>query len=313
VRWPTGGSTLPTDYTFTGQRDEAGLGLMDYHARFYDPYLGRFVQADTIVPEPGNPQDLNRYSYVRNNALRYVDPTGFFSEEEIMGFFDVETWEQVLAYFEEGGSLEGKWGWLQVLRMAEVGDHVTVYSAPTSVLEPYYLDSVLAEYTTFFGTFAVSDGTLYLEHYRAGYPLKATQAGAASSGNFYRLQHHQWSGGPCCGLLYVPAGEIRYHTKFDPSQVDWTDVTLDAVGAVASIVAANEFVEAAQVAPDVAKAARAADAGLSWFGVGKSLLVDMDPVAAGLSFGGFAPGPIGGSCNVASMYWDLKPGFYQEP
>jgi RHS repeat-associated protein len=41
ARWPTGGSTLPTNYTFTGQRDEAGLGLMDYHARFYDPYLGR--------------------------------------------------------------------------------------------------------------------------------------------------------------------------------------------------------------------------------------------------------------------------------
>jgi len=28
------------------------------------------------VPEPGNPQALNRYSYVRNNSLRYTDPTG---------------------------------------------------------------------------------------------------------------------------------------------------------------------------------------------------------------------------------------------
>jgi RHS repeat-associated protein len=76
VRWPAGGSTLPTDYTFTGQRDEAGLGLMDYHARFYDPYLGRFISADTIVPEPGNPQDLNRYSYVLGNPLKYRDPSG---------------------------------------------------------------------------------------------------------------------------------------------------------------------------------------------------------------------------------------------
>jgi RHS repeat-associated protein len=76
VRWPTGGSTLPTDYTFTGQRDEAGLGLMDYHARFYDPYLGRFISADTIVPEPGNPQALNRYSYVGNNPVKFRDPSG---------------------------------------------------------------------------------------------------------------------------------------------------------------------------------------------------------------------------------------------
>ena len=39
--------------------------------------LGRFIQADSIVPAPGNPQSLNRYAYVYNNPLRYTDPTGF--------------------------------------------------------------------------------------------------------------------------------------------------------------------------------------------------------------------------------------------
>jgi hypothetical protein len=34
------------------------------------------VQADSIVPEPGNPQSLNRYSYVLNSPLRYTDPSG---------------------------------------------------------------------------------------------------------------------------------------------------------------------------------------------------------------------------------------------
>jgi hypothetical protein len=38
--------------------------------------LGRFISADPIVPEPGNPQSLNRYSYVLNNPVRYTDPTG---------------------------------------------------------------------------------------------------------------------------------------------------------------------------------------------------------------------------------------------
>ena len=42
----------------------------------YSPVLGRFLSADTIVPSPGNPQDLNRYSYSRNNPLRYRDPSG---------------------------------------------------------------------------------------------------------------------------------------------------------------------------------------------------------------------------------------------
>ena len=68
--------TTPTAYKFTGQRLDESTGLMYYGARYYDPALGRFVQADTIVPEPGNPQALNRYSYVYNNPLKYTDPDG---------------------------------------------------------------------------------------------------------------------------------------------------------------------------------------------------------------------------------------------
>ena len=49
---------LQTAYRFTGQRHETSIGLYDYRSRWYDPVLGRFVQADTIVPEPGNPQSL---------------------------------------------------------------------------------------------------------------------------------------------------------------------------------------------------------------------------------------------------------------
>ena len=45
----TSGTTL-TSYKFTGQREEAGIGLYYYGARWYDPALGRFIQPDTIVP-----------------------------------------------------------------------------------------------------------------------------------------------------------------------------------------------------------------------------------------------------------------------
>jgi RHS repeat-associated protein len=69
-------STLPTDYGFTGQRNEAGLGLMHYGARFYSPRLGRFVSADSILPDYDDPQALNRYAYVLNNPLLYTDPSG---------------------------------------------------------------------------------------------------------------------------------------------------------------------------------------------------------------------------------------------
>jgi RHS repeat-associated protein len=75
----TSGAT-PTTFRYTGQREEAGLGLYYYGARWYDPALGHFIQADTIVPEPGNVLDYHRYSYTRFNPLKYTDPTGHCAE-----------------------------------------------------------------------------------------------------------------------------------------------------------------------------------------------------------------------------------------
>jgi len=74
TRYTTG--TVASKYRFTGQREESTIGLYFYNARWYDAALGRFVQADTVVPEVGNPQSLNRYAYVYNNPLRYTDPSG---------------------------------------------------------------------------------------------------------------------------------------------------------------------------------------------------------------------------------------------
>jgi RHS repeat-associated protein len=79
VRSQTG--TLPTDYTFTGQYSHAAdFGLLFYNARWYDSSLGRFTSPDTLVPDPGNVLDWDRYSYVRNNPVKYFDPTGHYTE-----------------------------------------------------------------------------------------------------------------------------------------------------------------------------------------------------------------------------------------
>jgi len=54
----------------------ASIGLMFYRARWYDPALGRFAQADTIIPGAGNPLAWDRYAYVNDNPVRFTDPSG---------------------------------------------------------------------------------------------------------------------------------------------------------------------------------------------------------------------------------------------
>lgn len=51
-------------------------------ARWYDPALGRWISPDSTIPDSKNPQSFNRYSYVRNNSLRYTDPTGHKEDGE---------------------------------------------------------------------------------------------------------------------------------------------------------------------------------------------------------------------------------------
>ncbi|NKB81287.1 MAG: hypothetical protein GKS05_05240 [Nitrospirales bacterium] len=71
--------TADVAYKYTGKEQDPSTGLYFYEARYYDPILGRFISADTLVPEPGNPQTLNRYAYALNNPLVYTDPTGHFA------------------------------------------------------------------------------------------------------------------------------------------------------------------------------------------------------------------------------------------
>ncbi len=67
-------------HKFTDQEWDGETGLYYYNARYYDPRLARFISADTIVPDPLNPQAFNRYSYVNNNPVLYTDPSGHCGE-----------------------------------------------------------------------------------------------------------------------------------------------------------------------------------------------------------------------------------------
>ncbi len=73
MRYSSG--TTPTDYTYTSQYSNMDdFGLLFYNARWYDPVLGRFTSADTVVPD--GVQGYDRYAYVNNSPVDYNDPTG---------------------------------------------------------------------------------------------------------------------------------------------------------------------------------------------------------------------------------------------
>lgn len=51
------------------------MNIVHMNGRIYDPRLGRFMQADTLI-EADATQGLNRYTYVLNNPLTHTDPSG---------------------------------------------------------------------------------------------------------------------------------------------------------------------------------------------------------------------------------------------
>mgnify|MGYP006284799813 CR=1 FL=1 len=70
--------TEPTLFTrgHTGHEHIGGYGLINMNGRVYDARLGRFLSPDPYIQSPFS-QSFNRYSYVVNNPLKYIDPDGY--------------------------------------------------------------------------------------------------------------------------------------------------------------------------------------------------------------------------------------------
>jgi RHS repeat-associated protein len=170
------GGGLPTDIGFTGQRAESGLGsLMFFNARFYSPLVGRFVSADSIVPEPGNPQSLNRYSYGLNNPSRFTDPSGHLTDDQIREWtgLDIDDLDK---------------GLLEMLRALRFDDYLYGYT-DEGMLTSYGLATLDESGHLAFGSYSISDlrksgmagwlltriidDTQYLVHHTGGYAYPA--------------------------------------------------------------------------------------------------------------------------------------------
>jgi RHS repeat-associated protein len=79
-------------YLFTGRRFDYETGLYYYRARYYNPYVGRFLQTDPV----GYGDGINWYAYCGNNPVGRADPSGLY-----YGFGDPDNGRLTWAWFDD--------------------------------------------------------------------------------------------------------------------------------------------------------------------------------------------------------------------
>ena len=78
----TGAAANDNQSDFTGHIRDKDIGMSYMQARYYDPNFGRFLSIDPVTfMDTGDPEMFNRYSYVGNNPVNYIDPFGLEKRE----------------------------------------------------------------------------------------------------------------------------------------------------------------------------------------------------------------------------------------
>jgi hypothetical protein len=101
--------------------------------------LSYFVSADTLIPEKTNPQALNRYSYVFNNPLKNIDPTGHCKKDAS----DIDQLDCTTDDFDEMTADE-RIQWMKMFM--ELGRYGDVFMSIVGIIE-YFRDSGIIDFT----------------------------------------------------------------------------------------------------------------------------------------------------------------------
>jgi RHS repeat-associated protein len=264
-----------TDHKFTapsGHPKLDGTGLMYYNSRYYDPVIGAFISPDTIVPDATNLFDYNRYMYVRGRVLNMNDPTGHYSNDEIIQHFGCDSWECVEGHFSDGGSHAGMWGWLYVLQEAQNGDLITAESIGSGNLgsQHSFLSGTFTRSAN--GTIGIAGGSLTYAnaqvHQFDASISELAYAQFATNGAGYGKYTLQGTNG---SYYDVDSSSVHLRTKLQPGNIDPIDLGI-------AVLKSGET-----AGPLVAKAPHplAKSAGGIWYTLGKATSLTVDFVGAG--------------------------------
>ena len=154
------------DLSFIGMNQDTVSGLYDFPAREYS-ITGRWVSPDPAglaAVDPTNPQSWNRYSYVLNDPLDLVDPTGLCPNDNSWGSYLCQ-----LAQSLGSTTFYGNWDPLQALETAsaQIGDvSATLAGVPLGDTQTLYADFSVLDLlgnSSWWGTFGSTflNGILY--------------------------------------------------------------------------------------------------------------------------------------------------------
>jgi len=222
--------TVRTDRGYTGHEHIEAMGVVHMNGRIYDPFIARFLQSDPFIEDSAT---LNRYTYVHNNPLGWVDPSGFTARRPnntrdpgsyyVRQFFSIVIGFISMAY---AGSAEG----FKAVAAGATGAAVATYVSTGS------LDQAFVRGATAFAFYGVGlhvpDSFKPLAHGVVGGAAAAASGGDFASGfmssSFTKLVSPEIAG--------LPSGEFEQM------------VVAGIVGGIASEIAGGKFANGAVTA-----------------------------------------------------------------
>ena len=97
----TANAPLKTAYAYTNREWDEEIGLYYYRLRYYDQNVGRFLSEDPDGGKVANPETFkSRYTYVQNNPIYFIDPTGAVAEVKFSfgGVKFSSSWKSIALY-----------------------------------------------------------------------------------------------------------------------------------------------------------------------------------------------------------------------